>query len=243
MSDETAAAERASLSLVAVRPEGAPTVARHERTLVRGFDHYGPLIPVSDCRTIVAELQRQLQPIGLKRSASHARRCAGCWPTPPHDCETWIAAAVAELAPLPEDLARECVEILTTSSRWLPSRYEIHQVAARLLNRRTRMLATARAHLAEHECRAEEAARTARIAPVKAAIGDEWEVVVACQRERFRCLSIEAQDLIAGAVEQRVADGADFAEAARAVAVEIVNDPDVAEMLERVRAWRKGGRA
>lgn len=129
------------------------------------------LLPVDQLVAVIEHLERGLVPIGRgDRATFWGLAIISAYPRQPDSFakDAYLVAIGSVLADLPDDLARETVDIITRKLKFMPTRAEIAEVADDLINKRRAALIRAKRMADEHQRRAHEAAEAERIAKDKA---------------------------------------------------------------------------
>ena len=130
-----------------------------------------PLVPADQLPAVIEHLERGLVPIGRgKRCDFWGMAIISAYPRQPDSfCkEAYLVAVGSVLADLPDDIARETVDIITRKLKFMPTRAEVAEVADDLIRKRKAALFRAKRMADEHERRAREAEEAERIAKDKA---------------------------------------------------------------------------
>jgi len=144
-------------AIVASRP-AMPVAAKHRVVLARDIGDVpviadnDPLIPLDDCRVIVAEMTASMGRCDPDVAAKHARLIVASYggqkPDDPDGYTRMITAAVAQC---PADLLVRLVdEVSRRHPKYLPSKGEVDAVVSELMRPRSNARQIAQAHLSAH---------------------------------------------------------------------------------------------
>lgn len=134
-------------------------------------NEYTKLAPVEQLPAIIEQLERGLVPIGRgQRAYFWGMAILSAYPRQPDSfCkEAYLVAIGSIIAELPDDIARETVDIVTRKLKFTPTRAEVADVAEDLTRKRRAALIRAKRMADEHQRREKEAAEAERIAKDKA---------------------------------------------------------------------------
>ena len=143
----------------------APVTARHKAILGRDIElatniaDNDPLIPLDDCRAIIAEMDRALVGCDLDAAKDHARMIVASYGAQkPDDVEIYIRMVTTVVAKCPPDLLVALVdEVTRRHPRVLPTKGEVEAVVSELRIKRSNAAWVAKCHVRAHEKRAANA--------------------------------------------------------------------------------------
>ena len=123
----------------------------------RQVDEWTKLIPVSDCRQIISELDGLLIPAGTKTATRQAEILIGSYPAREMADPTIFIKGIASIfSETPKDIGQVAVDQLTRACKWLPTRSEVAMVCGDMVNARRAALRIAYDQLEEHRKRGKE---------------------------------------------------------------------------------------
>ena len=161
MSETQKAIATVTSAAVSVQFQQAPTSHKYRVYLTpvagRKVDEWTKLIPVSDCRQIISELDGLLIPAGTKTATKQAEILIGSYPAREMADPTIFIRAIASIfSETPKDIGQVAVDQLTRACKWLPTRSEVSQVCGDMVNARRAALRIAHDQLEEHRKRGKE---------------------------------------------------------------------------------------
>lgn len=148
-----------SNNLTVVAPRHLPATRANWQRLDQmvgvAVDEWTRLLPVETCRAVIAELEMPRPAAPREIALDHASLVVGSYPAHRHvgDPDIYIRAIVSLFGEHPADIGREAVELLTRSSKFLPSRAEVNEALQAIVTKRRAVAYTAKRMLAETERR------------------------------------------------------------------------------------------
>lgn len=123
------------------------------------IDRYTRLIPETECRAIIAELEAALTPAHYDQARTLARTVIGRYPKRELiDPDIFVVEMTRVFAEAPADLGQQAADALRFH-RFLPNVGDVKAVLDPLVDERRAALNQARRHLAEHQRRKAETAK------------------------------------------------------------------------------------
>ena len=150
--------------LTIVEKPKAPTSAKHRTALSQHrldgqpltISDNQPLIPLTDCRSIIAEMDAAISGSDADSASILSREIIGAYPNArPDNPEAYGRSIILAISACPRDLYQELYRVITQRPvPFPPQAGEISSEISGLISKRRAAKAVAEAHIREHERRA-----------------------------------------------------------------------------------------
>ena len=158
----------------------SPPENRNLKLLEEDISITGALADVDFCRRIIEQLKAENVPCGLAEASRIGELITAAYPRMnPHSPDEYAKLICATIARFPKPVALEAMDRMTERMKFLPSRADVAEYLNEVMGERAKLARAAKAHLAEHQRRREEAGgermRAESRAALKATLGPAWD--------------------------------------------------------------------